>query len=195
MSVNGPLARTLEDVIYYSKVVVDSQPWLHDTKCHPIPWRAVDVPKKLKIGVMWNDGLVQPTPPIARALRETVDKLKAAGHEIIDWDPIDIKQGENIIVNFFVADGGESIGRELDKTGEPWRPEMLQFRDAKALSMYELWQLQAERTDFQNRNIDRWNETGIDALLQPTMAYVTIEHGKARHSKWTLKTYDGIARR
>lgn len=29
----------------------------------------------------------RPTPPVQRALAETVKKLKAAGHELIDWDP------------------------------------------------------------------------------------------------------------
>lgn len=183
MSVNGPMARTLEDVVRYSKIVIDQEPWLRDTKCHPIPWRKAEVPKKLKIGVMWNDGIIQPTPPIARALKEAADKLKAAGHELVDWDPIDLEQGERLIAQFFVADGGESIGRELAKTGEPWRPEMHGFRDASALSMYELWQLQVERTDFQNKYLDRWNEAGIDALLLPTAPYVTIQHSGTKHSK------------
>ncbi len=184
MSVNGPMARTLEDVIQYSKIVVDSEPWLYDTKCHPIPWRKTELPKKLKIGVMWNDGIIQPTPPIARALKEAVDKLKAAGHEIIDWEPIDLEQGERLIGLFFVADGGEAIRRELEKTGEPWRPEMLAFRDTPALSMYDLWQLQVERTDFQNKYLDRWNEAGLDALLLPTAPFVTIQHGATKHIKF-----------
>jgi amidase len=36
---------------------------------------------------MWNDGIVLPTPPVLRALEETVKKLKNAGHEIVDWAP------------------------------------------------------------------------------------------------------------
>lgn len=88
MSVNGPMAKSLEDITFYSKAVVDAQAWLADPKVLPIPWRPVERKSKLKIAVLWNDGIVQPTPPVARALRETVEKLKAAGHEIVGtWDP------------------------------------------------------------------------------------------------------------
>jgi amidase len=86
-SVNGPMAKTLEDITFYAKAVIDAQPWLVDPKCVPIPWRPVEPKQKLKIAVLWNDGVVAPTPPVARALKETVAKLKAAGHDIVDWDP------------------------------------------------------------------------------------------------------------
>lgn len=85
-SVNGPLAKTLEDIVLYSKTVVDCRPWLHDAKCLPIPWRSVQSKRRLKLAVMWNDGMVMPTPPVQRALKETVEKLKIAGHDIVNWD-------------------------------------------------------------------------------------------------------------
>lgn len=88
MSVNGPMARTLEDIVLFSKTIVDSQPWLVDPKVLPIPWRPVECQKKLKVAVLWHDGMAVPTPPVTRALKETVEKLKQAGHEIVDWDPV-----------------------------------------------------------------------------------------------------------
>jgi amidase len=86
-SVNGPMAKTLEDITMYSKAVIDAKPWIVDPTMLPIPWQPVEPKQKLKIAVMWNDGICQPTPPVARALKETVQKLKNAGHEVVDWDP------------------------------------------------------------------------------------------------------------
>jgi amidase len=86
-SVNGPMAKTLEDIMIYSKAIIDAQPWKLDPKMLPIPWRTVEPPKKLKMAVLWNDGICMPTPPVIRALKETVDKLKKAGHELVEWDP------------------------------------------------------------------------------------------------------------
>lgn len=86
-SVNGPMGKTLEDITMYSKAIVDAKPWLVDPKMLPIPWRIQEPKKKLKIAVLWNDGICAPTPPVTRALQETAEKLKKAGHEIIDWDP------------------------------------------------------------------------------------------------------------
>jgi len=85
-SVNGPMAKTLDDIKLFSRAVVEAQPWLADPKCMPIPWREVEPKSKLKIAVLWNDGVVLPTPPVVRAMKETVEKLKAAGHRIVDWD-------------------------------------------------------------------------------------------------------------
>jgi amidase len=97
-SVNGPLARNVEDMRVYCKAVVAGQPWLHDPRCLPLPWREVERKQKLKIGVMPHDGIVMPTPPVARALQETVQKLKAAGHEIVEWEPVGHANGVQILV-------------------------------------------------------------------------------------------------
>jgi amidase len=35
----------------------------------------------LRLGVVFDDGVVKPQPPVARAMRETVEALKRAGHE------------------------------------------------------------------------------------------------------------------
>jgi amidase len=98
-SVNGPMAKTLADISLYSKIIIESKPWLMDPKCLPIPWRVVEVPKKLKIGVLWHDGTVTPTPPVRRALEITVEKLRKAGHEIVDWEPQGHLQGLNLLVS------------------------------------------------------------------------------------------------
>jgi amidase len=100
MSVNGPMAKNLEDMIFYSKAVVDAQAWLMDPKVLPIPWRPVERKGKLRIAVLWNDGIVRPTPPVTRALNETIEKLKAAGHEIVGtWDPTLHRKGVELLVS------------------------------------------------------------------------------------------------
>ena len=100
MSVNGPMAKSLEDITFYSKAVIDAQPWLVDPKCLPIPWRPAERKSKLKIAVLWHDGIVRPTPPVARALKETVEKLQAAGHEIVGaWDPTHHSKAVELLVS------------------------------------------------------------------------------------------------
>ncbi|EGX89098.1 acetamidase [Cordyceps militaris CM01] len=185
MSVNGPMARTLADIALYSRVVVQGRPWLRDAKCLPLPWQPRAAPPTLRIGVMWDDTLVRPTPPVARALRHTVARLLRAGHDVVDWRPTDMLQSLTMISRFFVADGAAAIRKELARTGEPWRPEMDAYRDAQPMSVFDVWSLQTERTAFQNANLDRWNEAGLDALLLPTMPYVTHRHNGTRHVAYT----------
>jgi len=190
-SVNGPMTRTLDDLAYYSKAVVDAEPWHRDPRCIPIPWRGgVALPAKLKIAVMWHDGIVLPTPPVTRALRHTVEKLKAAGHEIVDWSPEDQAEGAQLLFRMFLADGGKSVKRELERTGEPLRPEMEGYGNAKELGALEYWGLHLERQAYQKRYLDRWRKAGIDAILCPVTPYSSVENGKFKHGPYlTLSLY------
>ena len=180
-SVNGPLGRTLQDIQLYSKAVIDSQPWLADPKCLPIPWRPAQLPAKLKIAFMWHDGMVLPTPPVIRALRIAKERLEAAGHTIVEWDPVDQREGGELLQRMFLADGGQTIRKELERTDEPWRPEMEAYSTARDLSTSEMWRLQLERTAFQNKYLDRWNKASIDAIICPTTPYSTGKNGSLKH--------------
>ncbi|KAJ4022482.1 hypothetical protein NW766_001517 [Fusarium irregulare] len=184
-SVNGPLGRTLQDIQLYSKAVIDSQPWLADPKCLPIPWRPAQLPAKLKIAFMWHDGMVLPTPPVIRALRIAKERLEAAGHMIVEWDPVDQREGGELLQRMFLADGGQTIRKELERTDEPWRPEMEAYSTARDLSTSEMWRLQLERTAFQNKYLDRWNKAGIDAIICPTTPYSTGKNGSLKHVAYT----------
>jgi amidase len=176
------MTTTLEDLTFYTKTVIDAQPWLVDPKCVPIPWRPVEPKQKLKIAVLWNDGVVAPTPPVARAMKETVEKLKAAGHELVEWDPrLHGKAVEFLVGAFlaqyqhqligaqgrmFVADGGKSVRKLLEPTGEPIRPEMRPYEVATELGVYDMWQLHLERSELQREYLELWSSYGdLDAIL------------------------------
>lgn len=63
-----------------------------------MPWRTVERKQRLKLAVLWDDGMVRPTPPVRRALRETVEKLRRAGHEVVDWEATGHEEGNDILV-------------------------------------------------------------------------------------------------
>lgn len=192
-SVNGPLGRTIGDIELEAKTVVDAQPWLHDPRMVPIPWRSVELSKRLRIAVMWNDGIVMPTPPVSRALKTMVERLKLAGHDVVDWDSKDQAQGVSLLDRMFHADGGLSIKKELERSGEPLRGEMHAYGVAKELGTYDMWQIHLERTDFQKRYLDRWNDAGIDAILCPTTPFSSVQNGHFEHGKslYLLSCYFG----
>lgn len=78
------MARSLSSIESFMEGMLDSQPWDIDPGCIPVPWRkdlAAPPARKLKLGFVFDDGVVRPQPPVARALRETAAKLAAAGHE------------------------------------------------------------------------------------------------------------------
>ena len=60
-SVFSPMARTLGDLVYFSRSLFGIKPWLWDHSVHPMEWRTdeerkVKETKRFKIGVMRTDG-------------------------------------------------------------------------------------------------------------------------------------------
>jgi amidase len=134
-SVHGPMARSVADLKLFAQSVVEAGPWLKDPKCIEIPWRTVVLPERLKIAVLWHDGVVQPTPPVARALREVAERLKARGHEVVEWDAKGHATATELLAKFFLADGGKSIRKILEEADEPFRPEMKAYETATELGV------------------------------------------------------------
>lgn len=76
------------------KTVLDAEPWNHEPGLAKSPWLQnkdrfrFDATRKLKIAVMWHDGVVKPHPPVTRALKEVFSKLKDLDWtKIVDWEP------------------------------------------------------------------------------------------------------------
>ena len=93
-AVNGPLSTSLEGLKVFMKTIIDHKPWIQDPTLIPLPWREFGLTnslgggRKLKIGILWDDEVVKPHPPILRALQEMAEKLRAIKNvEVVDWNP------------------------------------------------------------------------------------------------------------
>jgi len=103
----GPISPTLGGIDLFMKTVLGSQPWLKDPMLHQIPWRrqvsSLRTGKKLTVGVMWDDGVVTPAPPVKRALREVVERLEnVPGVEVIQWSPYKQEEALEILVSVVI---------------------------------------------------------------------------------------------
>ena len=84
----GPMATTARACAFAMEAIMKAVPANLDPSCLRIPWidnvqdRLRDS-KRLRIGVIADDGLFTPTPPVRRGLNESVDKLKKAGVTIV----------------------------------------------------------------------------------------------------------------
>jgi len=108
----GPMGHSPRDLKLYCKVIVDSKPWLADPKIVPIPWRPVELPSQLCFAVIRTNCIINPLPPVARAMEITISRLKGAGHEIIDWDLSDQRDTTElgvIRVHYVVNDSINSL--------------------------------------------------------------------------------------
>ncbi len=171
MPVIGPISTTLEGVKLFMKTLIDSKPWLTEASLLPFPWRQ-DVThldkgggKKLKVGVIWDDGVVKPHPPVIRAISEVVSKLKVSPDiEVVDWKPFKHDEAWEIIASLYFCDGGREETEAIEASGEPWRP-LSQFilkenPFVKAMSVPEVWKMTIRREMYRNAYAKVWRDTG-----------------------------------
>ncbi|KAK3715412.1 hypothetical protein LTR37_007140 [Vermiconidia calcicola] len=185
-SVHGPMARSVADLRLFTDNVANAGPWFRDPKCIPMPWRQAELKSKPKIGVLWDNGMITPTPPVKRALKTVVDKLRAKGYDIVDWPADGHTEAMELMGKFFTADGGKSVRKILEPVGEPFRPEMKSYETANDLGVYDLWQLQKQRTALQKKYLDRWAACeGLDAILGPTTPYAAPKSGDFKSVSYT----------
>ncbi|KAK3394599.1 amidase signature domain-containing protein [Podospora didyma] len=113
-SVYSPMARTLGDLAYFTRAVVGMQPWKYDYTVHPLAWREeiekefADEKKKLRVGILRTDNVVDPSPACARALDMAAQALKKDGHEIVevgDNAPPDMYEALRLASLLLNADG------------------------------------------------------------------------------------------
>lgn len=192
-SVFSPMARTLNDLTYFTRSLIQMQPWKYDYTVHPLEWRETQESeyrekKKLRVGVMRTDGVVDPAPACARALDKVASALAAEGHEVFDVTPPSPYEALVLASQLLLSDGGETF-MSFFRTGEwndPGAAQMVFYinlprpikylyylwvkyvkgdsiwagllRDWHPKSAYEYWQLAYKREAYKAKFFTWWSE-------------------------------------
>jgi Asp-tRNA(Asn)/Glu-tRNA(Gln) amidotransferase A subunit family amidase len=114
---HGPISTSRLGLTLFMKTYLGHEPWIKDPALVPLPWRQPEIPSRLKIGVMWNDGVVTPHPPVRRALRQVTSALRQFGtlFDVVDWVPFEHDRCWNISMALYFEDGGRAIRRVLEQ--------------------------------------------------------------------------------
>lgn len=78
LSSAGPMATSIRDCSLFLKSVMQADSWKYDSTVISVPWRGIKGSQKLRIGLVEDDGLYTPSPPVRRGLRTAVDLLRAS---------------------------------------------------------------------------------------------------------------------
>ncbi|RPD82580.1 general amidase [Lentinus tigrinus ALCF2SS1-7] len=209
-SVLGPISGSISGVKAFMKAVIAQQPWLLDPLCIRKKWDEEAYAlsehgggKQLCFGIIWDDGMVVPHPPILRALRVTKAALEAAGHTVIDWHPLKHKELFDVLADIWMSAALEDINTVLAETGEPRLTSMALENNAavetgvpysEGISAYQLWQLHKKRIALREEYLAAWrasaSTTGtgrpVDAIIGPVAPYAAPPHGKATIAAYTM---------
>ncbi|CAI7676987.1 unnamed protein product [Penicillium palitans] len=174
--VAGPMATSLATTEYFMESLIASSPWSLDPTAVPIPWRkelaTPPATRKLRLGVVFDDGVVKPQPPVARAMRETIDALRAAGHEVIEWDTSLHIAATNLWTKGILADGGQHCRSLCKIVDEPLIEGMVVGKETDLLSHEEREQFEATKLTLQTAFLKQWVSSEIDALFMPVLPWV-----------------------
>lgn len=118
-----------------------------------MPWKRLGPmqPKDITVGVIWDDDIVHPHPPVTRGLRYAVDKLKAAGLKLVDFEPFNHAEGMNVVNALYFPDAAEHQKALLAKGGEPILPlTEWAFSQARPepLTIQDNWNLNVRRENY-----------------------------------------------
>jgi len=205
----GPLSTSLEGIKLFMKTVVDAKPWLVEPAIIPMAWnfQPISASQPLKIGVMWNDKVVTPHPPITRALHEVVEKLKTIPNiQVTEWKPYLHDEAWAIISSLYFTDGGAEDASTIAESGEPWRPlttwVIKENPCVKKLTPQKLYYWNEEREAYRKEYANLWNDTAmggsaVDVILCPVGPGVAPKHDTAKYwgytSQWNLLDYPAVA--
>ncbi|EXJ82756.1 hypothetical protein A1O3_06571 [Capronia epimyces CBS 606.96] len=201
----GPMGRSLRDLELICETWLQDRPWYADPSVVPLPWVRQPAPQKATIGVLWFDEVVMPHPPVRRALRETVDKLKAAGHEIVDFKPYKHSYSWDVTLPLYFPTAARQLKEILAQVGDTMIPSVQQLsKGTKELTVPELMKFQAAQVSFQQEYLRHWNETAsltstgqpVDAILCPSAACASFPHDFlpwwGYFSVWNLLNYPAM---
>ncbi|KAI1354733.1 amidase [Xylaria sp. FL0043] len=193
----GPLARSLDGIHTAFKSLIELKPWDFDARCAAIPWRE-DIyqetsKRPLVIGVLFDDGVVRPHPPITRVLHFAVDALRAAGHHIVDWNAQLHAECVQLMDRFYKVDGGEDIREAVKAGGEPFIEHVQKLVDCgDPISVFQYWQLNRRKWELQQQYLEKWNamrcaknNRPVDVVIMPPMSHTSVPHRSCRWVGYT----------
>ncbi|KAH9027227.1 general amidase [Lactarius pseudohatsudake] len=208
-SVLGPISIDLGGIKLFMQAVIGQMPWLKDPLSMRKHWdgdgyRLVEHGggKKLTFGILWNDGLVVPHPPIIRALEMTRVVLIAAGHDVVDWKPYKHTELYDATMGIWAAAGQEDTLAVTSQTGEPILKSMAEtnategttFIGSKVISAFELFKIQKKRAVLRKEYLDHWQSTSVststgrpvDAIISPVAPFPPPPHGQNTNAGYTM---------
>ncbi|RAR02107.1 general amidase [Stemphylium lycopersici] len=198
LSVVGPLATNAASLRLVTQALLEQNPWLHDPLVHEIPWRAdheaeAKNAKTLCFGVLRTDGVVNPTPPVRRAIEMVVKAVREAGHEVIDWQPPSHRTIGDTGFKSWIFDGGKDVRSAFALSGEPMAPQVA-FYDKleKEFTGSEIAATNVEMRQLKKDYMEYWNSTAaktgtgrpVDAVISPLAPFPA-----ARREKYTYYGY------
>ncbi|RDW85502.1 putative glutamyl-tRNA(Gln) amidotransferase subunit A [Coleophoma crateriformis] len=193
LSVVGPIATSVASLQLAVKSILSTEPWLHDPLVAEIPWRdeqeqaVLDAVKagqggQLAFGIRRTDGIVQPLPPVRRAMDIVVKTIEKLGHKVVEWEPPAHERAIELAFKTWIFDGGEDVHGAFALSGEKVVPPIASVYGDKPVKQHtasEIAAVNVGKRAYQKEYMEYWNSTSsitgtgrpVDAIVTPGAAF------------------------
>lgn len=191
----GPMCGSLRDLDLFTRLIVASKPHLVDPRIVPIPWTGLKTPmgqgQRLKVGIISNDGFIDPQPPVKRAIEWARDLLSDPKYadliEVKEFNPYAPADAWSKIRRMYWLDGGKGMEDAITAVGEPVHPlSKWIWKDAEPLGMQDAVSISAMRAERDNYRIAfaaSWTAQDVDVVIGPAFVGPACAHDTAFY--WT----------
>ncbi|CAG7962777.1 unnamed protein product [Penicillium olsonii] len=200
----GPFARSLRDIELFCKSYSLTKPWMDDASL--IPGDILSPRHKpanaLRVGILVDDGVVSPFPPVQTVMRELQERLgKHHSIHVVPFKPLDHEEAWRIISANYFEDGGADIRNICQAGNEPLLPMtewiIRQCQENASRVAPTMQGRKMARDQFRQKYNAHWNEAGIDVLLAPVTPSTAPPLGATPYwaytAVWNLLQYPAIA--
>lgn len=206
LSVVGPLGTSARAIKLLTKSILAAQPWNYDPAVVEMPWRQEKEDEvwstvnsaqgQLSFGVMKSDKIVNPQPPVARAIDLVVKAVQRAGHKAIDFhDPMH-QEGLAITFTTWGFDAGKDLREAFALSGEKVSAQIantLGTPDGDEKTATFIMKNNIAQREWKKAFLDHWNstasqtETGrpIDCIITPVAPYPAARPEKYKSYGYT----------
>jgi amidase len=183
----GPMTHSMRDAELFFKAVSEQKPWEQDPDVIPGPWNSLSslAGRRLRIGIVRRDGVVEPHPPILRLLDEVTAKMRGSGIEVVEIDIAPIFSKCQSLINALMGvEGGNSMFDLLESFDEPLSPWIKpRMRRKEPLPFEKIRELHAQRATLQTKALQIWKQ--VDAFICPVAPHPVPEIDKYNAASYT----------
>ncbi|KAK2596562.1 hypothetical protein N8I77_013447 [Diaporthe amygdali] len=189
----GPMAVSLRDLDLFMSLVIGAKPCLREPSLVPIPWTGLSTPPSsstsLKVGFMMHDGVIQPQPPVVRALEWAMGKLSNSSSVTVKpFAPYRTADAIRNIRRAYTPDGGASLKAGLAKAGEPMEPLtkwIIQDAEGPHYNFQQMFDMRCERDNFRCSFAKHWSEQDVDVVICPVYVGPACVHDTGLYWDYT----------
>lgn len=189
----GPMCRSIRDMDLFMGCVLSAKPFLSDPNVIPLPWTglATSFNRRLKVGIISNDGFIEPQPPVKRAVSwaKTIlsDSKYADLIEIKDFKVFGAEEAWSQVRRLYWPDAAQLTKNGIVSAGEPIHPltEWIS-QDAKPFGMQTALDMTVshkQRDDFRLAFARSWSDQDVDVIIGPSFVGPACAHDTALY--WT----------